>query len=292
MAGFTTVQSLGSQADVPLRDAIASGQLAGPRILTAATPLIGRGASQLSPDEVRAFVRRQKEAGADVIKLFAVGSIFKTELLLSPAELDAACDEARSLGMRTRVHAYGPGVRAVALAGCEQIEHGALASDDDLALLAARGTYFDPQAGLVMENYLTNKARFLGTPGFTEPAFVRIEKTVPVFHESLRRAARIPGLRIVFGSDAVAGMHGRNADEMIERVRALGMDPMRVLVSAATTAAEALGLAGEIGAIAPGLQADLIALDGDPLADITAVRRITFVMKGGVVYRNERGTPR
>ena len=102
----------------------------------------------------------------------------------------------------------------------------------------------------------------------------------------LKRAARIPGLKIVYGTDAVAGAHGRNAEDFIHRVRDGGVDPMAAMVSANSLGAEALGMANQIGSIAPGLQADIIALDGDPLKDITAVRRVVFVMKGGVVYKN------
>ena len=104
----------------------------------------------------------------------------------------------------------------------------------------------------------------------------------------MRRASRIRGLKIVFGTDALAGSHGRNAEEFVERVRDCGVDPLTAMVSANSLGAEALGMAEQIGSIAPGLQADIIALDGDPLKEITAVRRVVFVMKGGVVYKNNR----
>jgi imidazolonepropionase-like amidohydrolase len=138
----------------------------------------------------------------------------------------------------------------------------------------------------VMENYLLNKEKFLGTPGFTEEAFPMIKEIIPMYHEFMKRALKIPGLRIVFGSDALAGSHGRNAEEFIDRVRDCGVDPMAAMVSANSLGAEAMGLADQIGSIAPGMQADIIALDGDPLKDITAVRRVVFVMKGGFVYKN------
>jgi imidazolonepropionase-like amidohydrolase len=286
MAGFTTVQSVGSPADVPLRDAINKGQLPGPRILTAVEPLAGRGEQTGTPEEIRAFVRKQKEAGADLIKIFAANSIRRSEMTLSQEQLNAACDEARKLGLRTLVHAYKDAVRAATLAGCTEIEHGTLATDDDLKLMAQKGTWLDPQAGLVMENYLLNKEKFLGTPGFPEEAFPMIEKIIPMYHDFMKRALKITGLKIVFGSDALAGSHGRNAEEFIDRVRDVGQDPMAAMVSANSLAAEALRLSDQIGSIAPGLQADIIALDGDPLKDITAVRRVVFVMKGGVVYKN------
>jgi imidazolonepropionase-like amidohydrolase len=287
MAGFTTVQSVGAPNDIPLRDAIAKGILPGPRILTAVEPLVGRGEQTGTPDEIRGFVRKQKEAGADLIKIFASQSIrLGGGLTLSQEQLNAACDEAKKQGLRTLVHAYKDAVRAATLAGCTQIEHGTLATDDDLRLMAGKGAYLDPQAGLVIENYLRNREKFVGTPGYTEEGFAAMEKILPMNHDLMQRAVKIPGLKIVFGTDALAGSHGRNAEEFIDRVRDGGQDPMQSMMSANSVGAEAMGLAGQIGSIAPGLQADIIALDGDPLKDITAVRRVAFVMKGGIVYKN------
>ena len=288
MAGFTTVQSVGSPSDLPLRDAIAKGSLPGPRILTSAEPLMGQGEKTGTPDEIRAFVRQQKQAGADLIKIFANYSVRRPEMMLSQEQLSAACDEAKKQGLRTLVHAYKEAVRAATLAGCTEIEHGVLATGDDLKLMAEKGVYLDPQAGLVWENYLQNKEKFLGTPGFptTLEGFSTMETLIPMYHQFLRRASKIPGLKIVFGTDALAGSHGRNAEEFVDRVRDCGVDAMSAMVSANSLAAEALGMAGQIGSISPSWQADIIALDGDPLKDITAVRRVTFVMKGGIVYKN------
>ena len=287
MAGFTTIQSVGAVNDLPLRDAIAKGKIPGPRILTAVEPLVGKGEATGTPEEIRAFVRKQKEAGADVIKIFASQSIRQGGgLTLSQEQLNAACDEAKKQGLRAVVHAYKDAVRAATLAGCTQIEHGTLATDDDLKLMAERGTFLDPQCGLVIENYLQNKERYVGTPGYTEEGFAAMEKILPMNHDLVRRAMKTVGLKVVFGTDAVAGAHGRNAEEFIDRVRDCGVEPMAAMVSANMLAAEAMGLGKEIGTIAPGMQADIIALDGDPLKDITAVRRVAFVMKGGVVYKN------
>jgi imidazolonepropionase-like amidohydrolase len=286
LAGFTTVQSVGSPTDIPLRDAISNGTLPGPRILTAVEPLIGRGEKTGTVAEIRAFVRKQKEAGADLIKIFASGGMTRGEMTLSPEQLNAACDEAKLQGLRTLVHAYRDAVPAASQAGCTQVEHGLGATDEDLKMLAARGTYFDPQAGLLLENYQTNKDRYLGTPFYTEEGLAVLGKVGPLQLDLLRRALKVPGLKIVFGSDAVAGAHGRNAEDFIYRVRDIGMDPMAVMKSANSVGAEALGMADEIGSIAPGKQADIIALDGDPLKDITAVRRVVFVMKGGLIHRD------
>ncbi len=168
------MQSVGSPTDIPLRAAIAKGALPGPRILTAVEPLLGQGETTGTPDEIREYVRKQKEAGADLIKIFASQSIrLGGGMTLSQEQLNAACDEAKKRGLRTLVHAYKDAVRAATLAGCTEIEHGTMATDDDLKLMAQKGTYLDPQAGLVIENYLLNKDKFLGTPGYTEEGFLR-----------------------------------------------------------------------------------------------------------------------
>jgi imidazolonepropionase-like amidohydrolase len=286
-AGFTTVQSVGSPDDLALRDSIAKGLLPGPRILTSAEPLTGRGEKTGTPDEIRAFVRGQKEAGADLIKIYASGGMTRGPMTMSREQLNAACDEAKRAGLRTLVHAYREAVRAAALAGCTQVEHGLGASDEDLRVLAERGTYVDPQAGLLISTYLRNRERYLGTPFFTEEAFVSLQQNLPRHQEFVRRAVKIPGLKIVFGTDAVAGAHGRNAEEFVFRVREGGVEPLAALVSANSLGAEALGMADRVGSIAPGLEADIIALDGDPLKEIEAVTRVVFVMKGGVVYRDD-----
>ncbi|HJX85675.1 MAG TPA: amidohydrolase family protein [Candidatus Angelobacter sp.] len=286
MAGFTTVQNMGSPTAVLLRDDIAKGMLPGPRILTAIEPIFGRGEQTGTPEEIRAYVRKQKEAGADLIKIYASGGMSRGTMTMSQEQLNAACEEAREVGLRTLVHAYRDAVRAATLAGCSQVEHGLGATDDDLKLMAEKGTYFDPQGGLIIENYLLNKEHYLGTPFYTAEGFVSMEKILPQFHELMQHAVKTPRLKIVFGTDAVAGAHGRNAEDFIDRVRDSGVDPMAAMVSANSLGAEALGMADQIGSIAPGLQADIIALDGDPLKDITAVRRVVFVMKGGIVYKN------
>src|SRR5215510_2266650 len=288
MAGFTTVQSVGSPRDISLRDAIAKGLLPGPRILTSVEPLSGRGEQTGTPDEIRAYIRKQKEAGADLIKIMAAGGMRQGGMTLSQEQLNAACDEAKKQGLRSLVHAYREAVRAAVLAGCTEVEHGLGATDDDLKLMAEKGTYLDPQAGLLIETYLLYKDKYVGTPFYpkTLEGFDSMKEILPMNRELIRRASKTPGLKIVFGTDAVAGAHGRNAEEFIDRVRDAGVDPMTALISANSLGAEALGMADQIGSIAPGLQADIIALDGDPLKDITAVRRVVFVMKGGMVYKN------
>jgi imidazolonepropionase-like amidohydrolase len=287
-AGFTTVQSLGSPLDKDIREAIDRLGLPGPRILTSLNPIFGRGDATGTPDELRVFVQQNAKNGADVIKIFASGSIREGgKPTLSQDQLNAICSEAKKVGLRSVVHAYGPSVRMASLAGCTEVEHGLYATDDDLRFLAEHGTYFDPQAGLVLQNYLDNKPNYLGIGNYTEAAFEVMQKVLPEFQELFRHAIRTPGLKVIFGTDAVAGAHGHNSEEFLYRVQTCGQDPMAALVSANSLAAEALGLQDRTGSITAGLDADIIALDGDPLKDITAVRRVIFVMKAGKVFVNQ-----
>ncbi len=277
MAGFTTIQSPGA----------VNARITGPRVLSGAEPIMGQGEKNGTPDEIRAFVRKQKAAGADLLKIFASGGMRQGGMTLSQEQLNAACDEANKQGLRTLVHAYRDAIKGAVLAGCTEVEHGLGATDDDLKLLAEKGVYFDPQAGLLLETYLQFRDKYAGTPFFpAKPeAFEPMKDLLEPTRELMRRAAKVPGLKIVFGTDAVAGSHGRNAEEFVMRVRECGVDPMAAMVSANSRAAEALRMSDKIGAIAPGLEADIIALDGDPLRDIEAVRRVVFVMRGGVVHK-------
>jgi imidazolonepropionase-like amidohydrolase len=285
MAGFTTVQSLGSFADRDLRDAIARGVLPGPRVLTS---LRAVNAGTGSPDDIRAYVRRLAENGADVVKVFASASIREGGgLVMSPGQLEAVCTEAQAVGLRTVVHAYGTdGVTATIEAGCGGIEHGNRYDDAVIDLMAARGTYLDPHVGSLWANYFEHRDRFIGRGNYTEEGFALMEEARTTGYETFRRTLAHGGVKVIYGTDAVAGAHGRNADELVYRVRDGGQDPMDGIVSATSLAAESLGLADTIGRIEPGYEADLVAVAGNPLDDITAVRAVRFVMKGGVVYRN------
>jgi imidazolonepropionase-like amidohydrolase len=283
MAGFTTIQSLGSPEDKALRKAIQAGKIPGPRILTALRPIED---PKLTPEQIREAVRKLKADGADVVKIFASKSIREGGgQTLSAEQLAAACGEAKAQGLRSVVHAYKSAVQASALAGCTEVEHGTYATDEDLRAMAEHGTIFDPQVGLVIHNYLDNKAKFLGIGNYTDEGFAKMQEVLPLNQEMFKRALATKGLKIVFGTDAVAGAHGHNAEEFIYRVQD-GQDAMDAMVAANSRAAESLNLQNEIGTIAPGMQADIIALDGDPLKDITAVRRVVFVMKGGKVFKN------
>jgi imidazolonepropionase-like amidohydrolase len=282
LAGITTVQSLGAAVDRPVRDSVAGGFVPGPRVLTSVRQINGG-----MPAAMRANVRRAKADGADVIKVFASASIRDGgAATLSLEQLQAACGEARLQGLRAVVHAHGSdsAIRS-AQAGCTAIEHGALLDDAALDTLAARRMFYDPNIGLVLQNYLDNRPKFEGIGNYNQEGFAQMERAVPLALDAFQRALRRPGIRIVFGTDAVAGAHGRNWEEIIYRVQRGGQSTEDAIVSATSLAAESLGLSSILGSIRPGLQADLIALDGDPLADITALRRVVFVMKGGVVFK-------
>jgi imidazolonepropionase-like amidohydrolase len=283
MAGFTTIQTLGNRSDVALRDAIAAGTLLGPRILTSAGQLQARSRT---PEELRDQVRSYKAAGADVIKTFASGSIRTGgEMNVTQAQLDAICDEARRQGLRSLVHAHDPAsIIAAAKAGCSQVEHGAYADAAAIRAMAEADMYFDPNIGLVLQNYVENQDRFAGYGSYDEEGFAFMARAVPtlgpIFNQALRAGVKMP-----LGTDAVAGAHGQNAREAIARVEAGGQAPRDTLVSATSLAADSLGLGDRIGTLAPGFDADLVAVAGDPTADITALRRVLFVMQRGRVVR-------
>ena len=288
MAGFTTIQSPGSPEDKDLRDWIAMGEIPGPRVITSLNPF--NSPTQLTPDSLRALVRLRKSQGADVIKIFASKSIREGGAqTMSDEQLQAICGEAKAQGLRTMVHAHSSeSIKAAVLAGCDQIEHGVFANDEVLKLMADRGVYFDPQVCLVFRNYLDNRAKYEGIGNYNEEGFAAMEKAIPIATEMFKRAIHTPGLKVIFGTDAVAGAHGRNAEELVCRVQAGGQSPMDAITSATSLTATSLRMADLIGAIAPGLQADLIAVPGDPTKDITALRHAMFVMKGGKVFKNER----
>jgi imidazolonepropionase-like amidohydrolase len=266
--GFTTVQSVGAAIDGVVRDRIAQGLLPGPRVLTS----------------LRALVRKTKQDGADVIKLFATSGLGAGGgQTMTDGQIQAVCGEAKALGIRAVVHAIGDsGARASVLAGCTSIEHGTFLTNETLDLMAQRGTYFDPNL-LVLYNYLDKRESFT----FTQAQLDTLEKGIAPTIDVLERA-RARNIKVIFGTDAVAGAHGRNAEEFVYRVRDAKEKPMDAIVSATSLSAQSLGLGGEIGAVAPGLEADLVAVAGNPLEDITAVRRVVFVMKGGKVYKNVR----
>jgi imidazolonepropionase-like amidohydrolase len=283
--GFTTTQSIGSPLDRDLRDAIAREILPGPRLLTSISPVREETGT---PAQIRGFVRQVVADGADVIKLFASKSIREGgDQTMTDAQIQAGCDEAKRVGKRTWVHAHADSaVKAAAVAGCWAVTHGSQVTDATLAVLAQRGTFFEPNIGLLLQNYIDNKGRYLGIGNFNEAGFAFMVKGIPVNLDMFKRALKVKGLKLVMGTDAGAGAHGQNAREIVYRVQRAGQLAMDAIVGATSLAADALGLNDMIGSIAPGFEADLIAVDGDPMKDIAALGRVVFVMKGGKVYKN------
>jgi imidazolonepropionase-like amidohydrolase len=271
-AGFTTVQSLGPGTawDLPFR--------------------YDQPGQTVQPEpELRAMVRDLKARGADAIKIFASTSVREgSRPTLTQAQLDVICGECNRQGLRSVVHAYTSAVKMAVQAGCTAIEHGTGGmTDEALALMAAKGTFFDPTVGVVTENYVANKDKYLGVGNYTAEAFAMMEMLIanPKPPEEFIRSLRVPGLKIVYGSDATAGAHGHNAEGLLYRIKVGGQDAMQALVSATSLAAESLNLGSEIGTIAPGMTADIVAMRGDYLADATALRQMAFVMKGGRVFK-------
>ena len=278
--GFTTVQSVGAAMDAVVRDRINNGALPGPRILTSLRQINERSGT---PDQIRELVRQTKAEGGDLIKIFATtGMGAGGNQSMSDEQIQDACGEAKAQGLRVLVHAIGAaGAKAAILAGCTSIEHGSYVDDAALEMMAEHGTFFDPNF-LVLHNYLDNRTSF----NFPEASFQSLQNAIAPTADILKQA-RAHHVKIVFGTDAVAGAHGRNAEEFVYRVRDAGDKPMDAIVSATSMAAESLGLGGKIGTVAPGFEADLVAVEGNPLEDITAVRRVVWVMKGGKVYRSD-----
>jgi imidazolonepropionase-like amidohydrolase len=283
MAGFTTVQSVGAASDKPLREAIAAGVVNGPRLLTSLAQIQG-GSS--TPEQLRERIRQVKADGADLIKFFASASIRESgKMNVTQAQLDAVCGEARLQGLRTLVHAHSPdAVIAAVKAGCTQIEHGLFADDAAIKAMADAHVYFDPNIGLVLQNYLEHRDQYEGSGNFNEEGFAVMQSVIPKGIEVFKKALAA-GVRMPLGTDAVAGAHGHNAREIVARVQKGGQRPMDAIVSTTSLAAESLQLGDRIGTLKAGYQADIVAVPSDPLADITRLREVMFVMRGGRVMR-------
>lgn len=289
MSGVTTVQSIGGEEDAQLKEWIARGVIPGPRVLSSLGAI---RADTGSPEEIRTFVRAKKAAGADLVKIFASTSIRLGGVTnMTPEQLSAACGEAHALGLRSVVHAHRPDAIGLAAdAGCSQIEHAWLADRASLQRIAASGMYLGNQIDLLFRNYAEHGKRFEGVAGYTMEGLDNLQQAragaLRVFRESLE----VRGLKIVYSTDANAGAHGRNVEEIVAYVVEGGQNPMDTVVAATSRAADSLGLGDRIGAIAAGMEADVIALDGDPLTDVAAFGRVVFVMRAGGVFRNEPGS--
>ena len=283
-AGFTTIQSLGATEDKDLRDWINTQGVPGPRIITSLQAITNG-----DPDRLRQLVQQRKQQGADVVKIFASASIRDGgKQSMTDEQLADVCGEAKAQGLRSVVHAHSAeSVRAAVNAGCSQVEHGVFVTQAELDLMASKGTWFDPQCSLVFRNYLDNRVKYDGIGNYNAEGFASMERALPLAAEGIRKAVATKNLKMVYGTDAVAGAHGRNAEDILCRVQTAGQKPMDAIVSATSLNAASLGWGATLGALAAGYEADIIAVDGNPLTDITAVRRVSFVMKGGRVVKDD-----
>jgi imidazolonepropionase-like amidohydrolase len=294
-AGFTTVRNLGAGggADFALRDRINRGEIPGPRIMASGAPLIARprnimasGPNPNDPREriflYRRFVRAQILLGADVIKIFVTaGAGGDSALLFTEQEIRAVVDEASKAHLRVAAHAHSTeGIKAAVRAGVTSVEHASYLDDEAIKLMIAGHVAMVPTLYLP-NHYLANKKKF----GFDEADWQALDELRHQTPGNFSKALKA-GVWIVMGSDAVAGYHGGNAKE-IEWMVKNGMTPAQAIRATTADAASLLGWEDRIGTIGIGKFADLIAVTGDPLKDITELQRVRFVMKGGAVIKNE-----
>ncbi|CAN5497163.1 amidohydrolase family protein [soil metagenome] len=308
-AGFTTIRNLGAHggADVALKKAINEGLVPGPRIWTARKSLsitgghgdqgglrpdLGpdptwRDGIVDSPDEAAKAVRYQHKYGADLIKFTATAGVLSINdagdvQQFSDAEMRTIVETAHTLGLKVAAHAHGKrGLEAAIRAGVDSIEHGTYLDDETIALFKTHGTYYVPTilAGKTV-------AEMAKKPGALHPSVrEKAARIGPLIQDSFRRAYQ-GGVKIAFGTDSGVSIHGDNWREFVYMVE-VGMPPMEAILSATRNAADLLGATDRIGSIQPARFADIIAVNGDPLADISEMGRVTFVMKGGVVYKDQ-----
>jgi imidazolonepropionase-like amidohydrolase len=306
-AGFTTVRDVGAAEfiDVALRNAINRGDVPGPRMLVA-TLAVGStgGHNDLSgfspylrfdnfsgvadgPAEIRKLIRLEVKNGADWIKVMATGGVLSEEESVggpqySQEELDTVVSEAAMWGKKVAAHAHGTeGIKRAARAGVASIEHGGLIDDEGIALLKQKGIYLVPD--IYTDEYILAEADHLGLP----PKMIEKEKELRKHQLTNWKRAIAAGVKLAFGTDAGVYPHGQNAKQFHSLLE-LGLTPAQVIRMATANAADLIGWSDRVGTLTPGHYADLIAVDGDPLSDVTELERVRFVMKGGVVVKGER----
>lgn len=302
-AGFTTVRNVGSANydDVALKQGIELGYVPGPRIVPATYALGATGghcdstefppsitvpSPQIAntPEEFRALVRKVRKYGAEVIKICATGGVFsKTDSVgaqqMSFDELKAVADEAHMLGMRVAAHAHGTaGINDALRAGIDTIEHASLADEESFKLAKAKGAWLD------MDIYNDDYILAEGEKNGVFPESLAKEKMIGRKQRETFRAAHAAGVKLLFGTDGGVYPNGYNARQFAKMVE-WGMTPIEAIQAATKSAAEALDRTGDVGAIATGRYGDLIAVDGDPLADVRTLEHVVFVMKGGEVVK-------
>ena len=308
MAGFTTVADLGAsnEAIFALRNAIARGDVDGPRILASGSSIAAHGGHGdihgyrddvmevlRSPsvcsgaDDCARAVREQVRAGADLIKITATGGVLSNTAAglsqqMSQAELNSIVETAHRLGRRVTAHAHGAdGITTFIRAGGDSIEHGTYLDEEGIRLMRQSGAWLVPT--LLVGDFVARVAS--GPNNFLTPAqTAKALEAGPLMLEMCRRA-HAAGVRIAFGTDSGVSAHGDNAMEFALLVRA-GLTPLEAIQAATVNAADHLQIAEETGALRPGLAADIIAVSGDPLADVTELERVRFVMRAGRVFRS------
>jgi len=305
-AGFTTVRNVGAPEfiDVALRDAINRGDVVGPRMQVATMAVGSTGGHNdltgFSPylrfegfsgiadgvEEIRKLIRTEVKRGADLIKVMATAGVLSEEGSVgapqySQEEMNAVVEEAAMWGKKVAAHAHGAeGIKRAARAGVASIEHGGMIDEEGVRLLKERGIYLVPD--IYTDEYILLEADHLGLP----QKMVEKEKELRKNQLVNWRRAIDAGVKLAFGTDAGVYPHGQNAKQF-HSLLALGLTPQQVIRMATVNAADLLGWSDRVGSVAPGRYADLIAVDGDPLADVTELERVRFVMKGGVVVKEQ-----
>ena len=308
-AGFTTVRNVGSEnySDVGLRQAIDEGLIEGPRIVTAGHSIgatgghcdstyfppsmeqRGRGVAD-GPQALRSMVREQRKYGAQVIKVCATGGVFSRntepgQQQMSLEELRAVVDEAHQWGLKVAAHAHGAdGIRAAIDAGIDTIEHASLIDAEGIRRARQRGTW------LVMDIFNTEYTQAEGARNGVLEDNLRKDREIGQIQRDNFRAAHRAGVNMAFGSDAGVMPHGSAAGQLRYMVE-YGMSPMEAIQAATSNAARALGREADVGAIAVGRFADLVAVDGDPLADVRQLEDVELVIKGGEIVADRRQEP-
>ena len=305
-AGFTTVRNVGAGGftDVALKKAIESGAIEGPRLMVSGPPLGATGGhadENILPPEynrtgggvadgpwaLRAKVRANAKAGADLIKFMATGGVLSHGdsvggQQLTQEEMNAIVEEAHMWGRKVAVHAHGAdGIKGAIRAGADSIEHASLIDDEGIKLAKAHGTY------LSMDIYNDDFILAEGEKNGIEPASMDKERQIGKAQRANFEKAWKAGVKMAFGTDAGVYPHGWNAKQFVTMVK-YGMTPMEAIRTATVSSADLMGLSDKVGRIAPGYYADIVAVSGDPIADVAVLQKVDFVMKGGVVWKGGR----
>jgi imidazolonepropionase-like amidohydrolase len=305
LAGFTTVRNVGAKdfSDVALRDAINAGDVPGPRMLVSGPPLSITGGhcdNNMLPFEYHATnegvadglaavqhkVRENIKYGADLIKVCATGGVLSLgdnpqHSQYTLEEMKAIVADAHRLGRKVAAHAHGAeGIRWAAEAGVDSVEHGSYIDDAGIAAMKEHGTYLVPT--LYLGDWMIDNAGLTHLP---PPLLAKAKEVIPAARKNIARAL-VAGVKVTLGTDAAVYPHGLNAHEFEVMVR-LGLTPLQSIQAGTLNAADLLGWSGKVGTLEPGAWADIVAVDGDPLKDITTLARVKFVMKGGEVVKNE-----